>query len=77
MRGAVARVRRRMLIFGLALAALGGPACVHVRPHQRERLAHESMKADDWAGAGEAHARAVREGATGAGSVGEAGCGCN
>lgn len=74
---AAPRVRRGLLVIGVALAALGGPACVHVRPYQRERLAHESMKAGDWAGPGEVHARSVREGATGAGSVGEAGCGCN
>jgi hypothetical protein len=71
------RVRPGLLVVVLALAALGGPACVHVRPYQRERLAHESMKTGDPAGPGEAHARSVREGATGGGPVGEAGCGCN
>jgi hypothetical protein len=65
------------LVIGVVLATLGGLGCVHVRPYQRARLAHESMKAGDWAGPGEVHARSVREGATGAGSVGEAGCGCN
>jgi hypothetical protein len=57
------------------LVTLGG--CIHVRPYQRERLAHSTMTTADWGGPGEAHARAVREGATGGGSAGEAGCGCN
>lgn len=51
--------------------------CVHVRPYQRERLTHPTMTTVDWGGAGETHARAVREGAIGGGSAGEAGCGCN
>jgi hypothetical protein len=71
------RVLRGLFVSALALAALGSSACVHVQPYQRERLAHNSMKTGDWGGPGEVHARSVREGATGAGSAGEAGCGCN
>ena len=60
------------------VATLGAPVgCVHVRPYQRERLAHPTMTTADWSGPAEAHARAVREGAIGGGSAGEAGCGCN
>jgi len=59
----------------LSLAAILGAAlgCVHVRPYQRERLTHPTMTTAGWGGPGEAHARAVREGATGGGSAGEAG----
>jgi hypothetical protein len=73
------RVRRRFwLVVVVYVAALGASSgCVHVRPHQRERLAHPTMTSGDWGGPGEAHARSVREGAVGGGAAGEAGCGCN
>jgi hypothetical protein len=64
-----------VLLLVVSLVTFGG--CIHVRPYQRERLAHSTMTTADWGGPGEAHARAVREGATGGGSAGEAGCGCN
>jgi hypothetical protein len=52
-------------------------ACTHVAPYQRAKLAHPTMATSDLAGPGEAHVRAVHEGATG-GTVGaESGCGCN
>jgi hypothetical protein len=70
-------LRRGLFVSALALTMLGSVACVHVRPYQRERLAHNTMKTGDWGAPGEVHARSVREGATGAGSAGEAGCGCN
>jgi hypothetical protein len=70
---------RSVVLMVLSLATiLGAPlGCVHVRPYQRERLTHPTMTTADWGGPGEAHARAVREGATGGGTAGEAGCGCN
>jgi hypothetical protein len=72
------RVGGGALLGWLGLAALATlPACVHVRPYQRERLANETMIAGEWSGPGEIHARSVREGAIGGGSAGEAGCGCN
>jgi hypothetical protein len=71
------RVPRRLFVSTLALASLGLSACVHVRPYQRERLAHPTMTDGDLAGPGEAHARSVHEGATGGRTAGEAGCGCN
>jgi hypothetical protein len=71
------RVVRGLFVSALAVAALGIPACVHVRPYQRERLAHNTMNTGDWGGPGEVHARSVHEGATGGGRAGEAGCGCN
>jgi Domain of unknown function (DUF4266) len=71
------RIRRGLFAFALVLAAFGMPACVHVRPYQRERLAHNTMNTGDLGGPGEVHARTVHEGAIGGGSAGEAGCGCN
>lgn len=69
---------RRVAMFGaLLLAALDVSACTHVRPYQRERLAHPTMTTGELGGPGEAHARSVHEGATGGGTAGEAGCGCN
>ena len=71
------RVRRWVL--GVSALTFAGitPGCVHVRPYQRERLAHATMTTGEWGGPAAAHARSVREGAIGGGSAGEAGCGCN
>ena len=71
------RIRRVSFIAVLLVAAFGMPACVHVRPYQRERLSHNTMTTGNWGGPGEVHARSVHEGAIGGGSAGEAGCGCN
>ncbi len=51
--------------------------CTHVAPYQRQKLAHPTMTVSDPAGPGEAHLRAVQEGATGGASGAESGCGCN
>lgn len=69
-------LRRTVLVSLVPLVAtLGG--CTHVAPYQRAKLAHPTMATTDLAGPGEAHVRAVHEGATG-GTVGaESGCGCN
>lgn len=69
----------KVWLLGVSLVTMLGASfgCVHVRPYQRERLAHPTMTTADWGGPGAAHARSVREGATGGGSAGEAGCGCN
>jgi predicted component of type VI protein secretion system len=54
-------------------------ACSTVAPYERERLARRDMQlqrsAD--AAAGEQHANAYREGATGAEGTSGGGCGCN
>jgi len=69
---------RRWALGGLVLVLASLAAgCVHVRPYQRERLAHPSMTSGEWEGPAAAHARGVREGAIGGGTAGEAGCGCN
>lgn len=67
-------------VVGLALMGLGllfTTGCSTVAPYERAKLAHPTMAANDLAGPGEEHLRAVTEGAIG-GSVGAgSGCGCN
>lgn len=64
------------LIVVLALCASG---CVRVLAHQRETLARPDMTLGSAPelSAGEDHARAYREGATGGGTGKAGGCGCN
>jgi hypothetical protein len=62
--------------FAVTLIALSSVACAHVAPQERARLAHPTMTSD-LGGAAAGHVYAVHEGATGGGSVAEAGCGCN
>ncbi len=51
--------------------------CTPVAAYERAKLAHPTMAANDLAGPGEEHLRAVTEGAIG-GSIGAgSGCGCN
>ena len=64
----------------LALAALLLlSACVTVQPYERERLARADMQRGrpPDSRAGEDHARAYREGSTGAEGTSGGGCGCN
>ena len=66
---------RNVLLCSLGLMS----ACATVAPYERERLAQRDMELGRNANlkAGQDHATAYREGATGAqGSVG-GGCGCN
>lgn len=60
---------------GLLLA--GQVGCTFVKPHERGRLAHPSMASGRLVGPGEAHVRAVQEGAIGGDIGAEASCGCN
>ena len=62
------------LVLGGVLALSG---CTRVAPYERGRLAHPSMTTADLAGPGEAHARAIQEGATGGSFEVGGGCGCN
>jgi uncharacterized protein DUF4266 len=64
------------VVVGLICAALLA-ACANVAPYDRGKLAHPSMTTADLAGPGEAHVRAVHEGATGGGFEVGGGCGCN
>jgi hypothetical protein len=52
-------------------------ACANVAPYERGKLAHPTMTTSDLAGPGEAHVRAVHEGATGGSFEIGGGCGCN
>ena len=61
----------------LAVLATAVPACVHVAPYDRARLAHPMMTTEGLEGPATAHVLAVQEGATGGGSLSESGCGCN
>ena len=65
---------RSLLFLPLLCGAL---SCTPVPPYQRGLLAHPTMKTSDPAGVGEAHARAIQEGAMGGGFEVGGGCGCN
>ncbi len=52
-------------------------ACTTVAPYERGKLAHPTMTTGDLVGPGEAHVRAVHEGATGGSFEVGGGCGCN
>jgi hypothetical protein len=65
--------RRFLLIAGV----IGIAGCATVPPYERGPLAHPTMKTSDPAGVGEAHARAIQEGAMGGGFEVGGGCGCN
>ena len=64
------------LVFSAVLLALAA-ACTHVAPYERGKLAHPTMAAADMTGFGEAHLRAISEGAIGGSGGTGSGCGCN
>jgi uncharacterized protein DUF4266 len=60
------------------VASLGAATgCSTVAPYERGKLAHPTMGAADMTGFGEAHLRAISEGATGGSGGTGSGCGCN
>lgn len=61
----------------LVIVLVGASGCVEVAPYERAKLAHPTMAASDWTTAGEAHLRAISEGATGGSAGTGSGCGCN
>lgn len=63
---------KKLLLLSLLLTA-----CTHVAPYERGALAHPTMGDAVSSSAAADHVYAVHEGATGGGSVGESGCGCN
>ena len=70
--------RRRTLVIG-ALVAAAASGCVHVRPRQRETLAHRNMTfapdgAEDEL---DLHMQESREGSSGGHGSSGGGCGCN
>jgi len=69
------RIVLRTLAVGAVLAASTG--CATVAPYERGKLAHPTMVAGDITGFGEAHVRAIHEGATGGSGGTGSGCGCN
>ena len=64
-----------LAIMGLGLFFSAG--CTTVAPYERAKLAHPTMAANEMAGAGEEHLRAVTEGAIGGSAGAGGGCGCN
>jgi Domain of unknown function (DUF4266) len=64
---------------GLVAAAIlaASTGCGTVAPYERGKLAHPTMVAGDITGFGEAHVRAIHEGATGGSGGTGSGCGCN
>lgn len=71
---------KKNIILALAIMALGlvfGSGCSTVAPYERAKLAHPTMAANDLAGPGEEHLRAVTEGAIGGSTGAGSGCGCN
>ena len=64
-----------LLVMAIALVAATG--CSTVAPYERGKLAHPTMAARDMTGFGEAHLRAISEGATGGSGGTGSGCGCN
>ncbi len=62
-----------VMVIGLCAAT----GCGTVQPYERGKLAHPTMSAGDMAGFGEAHLRAISEGAIGGSGGTGSGCGCN
>jgi Domain of unknown function (DUF4266) len=60
-----------------AAAMVASAGCVEVAPYDRARLAHPTMVASDIVSPGEAHVRAIHEGAAGGNGAAGSGCGCN
>jgi hypothetical protein len=54
-----------------------GAGCSAVAPYERGKLAHPTMAAADNVSFGEAHVRAIHEGAIGGSAGAVSGCGCN
>ena len=65
------------LLGAVAAIALAGAACTRLKPYERGRLAHPTMRLTDNASPGLAHVYAIEEGAAGGASAVEGGCGCN
>jgi hypothetical protein len=77
LRKPLALVLRASLVLAFVSAGAALTGCKTVAPYERAKLAHPTMAATDEVGFGEAHLRALSEGATGGGSGNGSGCGCN
>jgi hypothetical protein len=68
----------RLAVAAVMVTALGfGAGCSAVAPYERGKLAHPTMAAADNVSFGEAHVRAIHEGAIGGSAGAGSGCGCN
>jgi hypothetical protein len=68
----------RLAVLAALVAVLGtATGCGTVAPYERGKLAHPTMTAGDLDGFGEAHVRAILEGARGGSGGTGSGCGCN
>jgi Domain of unknown function (DUF4266) len=70
-------LRRFTWIAALLSFSLACGGCAGVKPYERGRLAHPTMRLADSARPGAAHVYAIHEGAVGGGTGAEGGCGCN
>ena len=61
----------------VAVLACFAGGCTRVMPYERGTLARPTMAPGSLAGPGEEHLYDVHEGATGGGTAGGGGCGCN
>ena len=68
------RLARQLALSALSMVTAG---CVHVAAYERAAVARPDMTTSDLDGPAARHANEVHEGATRAGAVSEAGCGCN
>ena len=68
-----------MRVLAALLAALAAGGCAPVAPYQRGYLARPDMSLEESAGTAKALEKtfAAKEAASGGGSVGGGGCGCN
>lgn len=64
-------------VVAIVVALFATTGCSTVAPYERGKLAHPTMAASDMTGFGEAHLRAISEGATGGSGGTGSGCGCN
>ncbi|AKT42817.1 DUF4266 domain-containing protein [Chondromyces crocatus] len=74
----VVPVRRVVTLAVAGVLLMGASGCMTpVAPYERAKLAHPTMSAAEQTGHGEAHLRAITEGAIGGSAGAGSGCGCN
>ena len=71
------RACRLAMLAVMAIGLFASTGCATVAPYERGKLAHPTRVAGDMTGFGEAHVRAIHEGATGGSGGTGSGCGCN
>lgn len=72
-----AKMTHGSLVVAMALFATLVGGCARVMPYERGVLARPTMTPGAVTGTGEEHLFEVHEGASGGGSAGGGGCGCN